>query len=169
RQTAAWRRCGLPLAAEVDQPLVRVAIIRRREPLGGARELREHRRRRCVFRDRQRRPQLLKLRIHLAEAGRVLARLEGLRQLDADQLLWPVPQRRGVAPLLAEKLAPEEPPLFQLVLDRLPFLGVPAEEAAYLLRELTRALQRLFRERRPGGRALRDHLPVPSSFEIPPH
>ena len=140
----APRRRRLPLAVERSEPLVRLAIVLRVQSLCGAQQLRQHRRRRSFLRHRQRAPELLELSVHLAEASHVLARLEGLRQLDADHLLEPL--QVSLAALLPEKLAPEKPALLELVLDRLPFFGVPGEAAADLLRKLGGALLGLLRE-----------------------
>src|SRR5436853_8318 len=75
----------------------------------GAHQLRQHRRRRSFLRHRQRAPELLELPVHLAETRHVLARLEGLRQLDGDHLLELL--QLSLAVLLTEKLAPEKSPL----------------------------------------------------------
>src|SRR5207245_568762 len=62
-----------------------------------------------------------------------------------------------------------KPPLLELVLDRLPFFGVPGEAPAKLLRKLGGSLLGLLRERRPAGSPLWHHLAVPPSPEIAPH
>src|SRR5207248_10593283 len=149
---------------ESSHPLVRFPIVLRVQPLRGARKLCEELRGRDILRRRQRGSQSLKARVRLAEGDHVLARLECLGQLAAAHLLQPVQVR--LDGLVTEQLAPEEAALLDLVLDRLPLLGMPREAAANLLRQLRRILQRLVGELRPGRRALRNHLAIPSSLEI---
>ena len=164
-------RGGLPLAIELDQPLVGLAVVRRRLPLGRAEQLRQHWRGGPLLRERQRRLHGLELGGDLAEPGHLLAHFEGLRQTDGDDLPEPLQLCFGAAAarLRGEELTPLESVLLQLLLDPFPLLGVPREAPANLLGEVRRALGRLFRDLRPGRSGLRDHLAVPPSLEISLH
>src|SRR5207245_3381592 len=150
-------RRGLPLPIELDQPLVRLAVVRRRLPLGRAEQLRQHWRGGPLLRERQRRLHRLELGGDLAEPDHLLAHFEGLRQTDGDDLPEPLQLCFGAAAarLRGEELTPLESVLLQLLLDPFPFLGVPREAPANLLGAVRWALVPPFRDLRPGRSGLR--------------